>query len=95
MTGSGGKSSTKGLTRVRNRYLSNAAYESAVSLVTHKNPELYSLFTRELEKRKSRTEAYVIVAKRLLFHVYSIMKNGKPYRERKLGRRGVGSLPME
>ena len=95
MTGSGGKSHPRGITRVRNEHLSNASYESAVSLVTHRNGEFYNLFTRELEKRKSRTEAYVVVAKRLLFHVYSIMKNGKPYKERKPGKRGRDPLPVE
>ena len=95
MTGSGGKSYPKGITKVRNAYLSNAVYESAVSLVVHRNSEFYNLFTRELEKKKSKTEAYVVVAKHLLFHVYSIMKNGKPYRERKPGKRGRDHVPVE
>ena len=47
MTGSGGKSHPRGITRVRS-YLSNAAYENAVSLVTHRNGEFYDLFTREM-----------------------------------------------
>ena len=45
MTGSGGKSYPKGITKVRNSYLSNAAHESAVSLVVHRNEEFYNLFT--------------------------------------------------
>ena len=52
MTGSGDKSYPKGITKVRNSYLSNAAYESAVSLVVHRNEEFYNLFTGELEKEK-------------------------------------------
>ncbi len=95
MTGSGGKSYPVGITRTRNRYLSNAAYESAVPLVTHRNKEFYDLFTREIGKKKSKTEAHVVVAKRLLFLVYSMMKNGKHYRERKPGSGKRGSLPVE
>ena len=60
--------------------------ESAVSLVVHRNEEFYNLFTRELEK-KSKTEAYVVVEKRLLFLVHSIMRNRKPYKERKPEKR--------
>ncbi len=63
-------------------------YESSVSLVTYENMEFYNLFTRELEKKKSRAEAYVVVTKGLLFPVYSIIKNGKSYRERKPRKRG-------
>jgi hypothetical protein len=37
----------------------------------------------------------VPVAKRLLFHVHSMMKNGKPYRERKPGKKGRGKVPVE
>ena len=61
----------------------------------HRNEEFYNLFSSELEKKKSRTEAYVVVAKRLLLHVYRIMKNGKPYKERRPGKRGRDSLPVE
>jgi transposase len=39
MTGSGGRSYPKGITRVRNAYLINAAYENAASLVVHRNTE--------------------------------------------------------
>ena len=95
MTGSEGKSYPKGITSVRNSYLSNAAYESAVSLVAYRNEEFYNLFTMELEKKKSITEAYVVVAKRLLFHVHSIMKNRKQYKERKPGKMGIGHVPVE
>ena len=85
MSGSGGRSRSTGIIKIRNSHLSNAVYESAVSLVLHRNKEFYDLFNRELTKKKSRTEAYVVVGKRLLFHVYSMMKNEKPYRERKPG----------
>jgi hypothetical protein len=48
-----------------------------------------------LEKKKSRTEAYVVVVKCILFHVYSIMKNGKPYMKRKPGKMGSDYLPVK
>ena len=90
-----GESYSKEITRVRNSYLSDAAYESAVSLVAHGNEEFYNLFNRELEKKKSKPEAYVVVVKRLLFHFHSIMKNGKPYKKRKPGKTGRGQVPVE
>jgi transposase len=96
MSGSAGKVHARGISRTRNSHLSNAIHESAVSLVLHRNHEFYELFTRELMKKKSKTEAYIVVGKRLLFHVYSMMKNSRPYRERKPGNtdRGRGSLPV-
>ncbi|WP_084795488.1 transposase, partial [Acidiplasma aeolicum] len=72
---SGGKTHTKGITHVRNKYLSNAVYESAISLVMNKNKEFYDIFNREIGKKKSNVQAYIAVSKRLLFHIYSIMKN--------------------
>lgn len=89
LTGSGGKVTAVGVSRVRNSHLSNTAYESAVSLVKHRTPEFHDIFQREIKKGKKPTQAYIVVAKRLLYHVYSIMKNGKPYRERRpTGREG-------
>ncbi len=82
MTGSGGKSYAKKLTKIRNEHLSNAVHQSAVSLVNHRNREFHELFNREISKGKKDTEAYIVVGKRLLFHVFSMMKNKKPYRER-------------
>lgn len=97
MTGSSGKSHQTGITKVRNEHLSNAVHESAVSLVAHKNKEFYDLFNRELQKKKSRTKSYVVVGKRLLFHVYSVIRNGKPYRERRpyRGKRGRDQFPVK
>lgn len=83
--GSGGKTHSKGITHVRNKYLSNAVYESAISLVMNKNKEFYNVFNRELGKKKSIVQAYIAVSKRLLFHIYSIMKNHKPYKEKMVG----------
>ena len=85
----GGKVTAVGVSRVRSSHLSNTAYESAVSLVKHGTPEFHGIFQREIKKGKKPTQAYIVVAKRLLYHVYSIMKNGKPYRERRpTGREG-------
>lgn len=50
--------------------------------MNHRNREFYDLFNREIGKGKTNTEAYIVVGKRLLFHVFSMMKNHKPYRER-------------
>ncbi|OWP56613.1 MAG: hypothetical protein B2I17_05925 [Thermoplasmatales archaeon B_DKE] len=82
MSGSGGKDHATGISTVRNAYLSNSAYESAKSLVYHKNEEFLMLYEREIQKGKKVKQAYIIVARRLLYHVYSIMKNRKPYRVR-------------
>ncbi len=82
MTGSGGKSWAKGTSKIRNPHLSNSVYECAVSLVLHKNPEFLAVYQREIDKKKKPTQAYIVVGKRLLYHIYSIMKNRKPYRER-------------
>ncbi len=91
--GSGGKTHSKGITHVRNKFLSNAVYESAISLVMNKNKEFYDIFNREIGKKKSTVQAYIAVAKRLLFHIYSIMKNHKPYKEKMVGnyKRGYAS----
>jgi hypothetical protein len=83
MKGSRGRSYPKGITKVRYAYMSNAAYESAVSLVVPTNTEFYNLVNRGLEKMKSKTQAYVAVSKSLQFHVHSMIKNRKPYKERK------------
>ena len=83
--GSGSKTHSKGITHVRNKFLSNAVYESAISLVMNKNKEFYDIFNREIGKKKSNVQAYIAVSKRLLFHIYSIMKNHKPYKEKMVG----------
>lgn len=91
MTGSGGKLYAKRLTKVRNEYLSHAVHESSIKLVRYQNREFLNLYLREVAKGKKPTQAYVVVGKRLLFHVFSIMKNGKPYRER-ITREGERSV---
>ncbi len=82
MEGSGGESHAVGISRIRNLYLSNAVYECSISLVNHKNREFLDIFNREIKKGKKTTQAYIIVGNRLLKHVYSILKNKKPYKQR-------------
>jgi len=86
MTGSGGKIHATGLSKIRNPYLSNTVHECAVSLVTHRNEEFLYIFNREIAKGKKPTHPYSGVGRRLLYHIYSIMKNHKPYRKRLSGK---------
>ncbi|MCL5873920.1 MAG: IS110 family transposase [Candidatus Thermoplasmatota archaeon] len=94
MTGSGGKDHATGLSKVRNPYLSNAIHQCSISLVNHRNDEFLEIFDREVRKGKKKTQAYIIVGRRLLYHVYSIMKNQKPYRKRVSNQR-EGTLPLQ
>ncbi len=82
MTGSGGKNYAIRVTRIRNSYLSDSVFESAVSLVNHHSREFEDLYRRSIKKGKTSKEAYIVVGKRLLYHIFTIMKNNKPYRER-------------
>lgn len=95
MSGLGGKSNAKGIIKIRNKRLSNVVHQSAVSLMNHRIREVYKLFSREIRKRKSNIESYIVVVKRLLFHVFSIMKNHKPYKERMAGGRPAFSGNIE
>ena len=83
--GSGSKTHSRGITHIRNKYLSTAVYENAVSLVMNKNKEFYDILNREIGKKKSTVQAYIAVAKRLLSHIYSIMKSHKAYKEKMVG----------
>ena len=51
----------------------------------NKNKEFYDISNREIGKKKSNVQAYIAVSKRLLFRIYSIMKNHKPYKEKMVG----------
>ncbi len=82
MSGSGGKDHSAGISKISNSYLANSVYESARSLVHHKNEEFLKIFEREIGKGKKKKQAYIVVSRRLLYHVYSMMKNEKPYRVR-------------
>ena len=76
---------SKGITYVRNKFPNNAVYESAVLLVMNKNKKFYGIFNRVIGKKKSNMQAYIAVAKMLLFNIYSIMKNYKPYKKKIVG----------
>ena len=82
MVGSGGKDYATGISKIRNSHLSNTVYESARSMVNHKNEEFLMIYEREVNKGKNKKQAYIIVSRRLLYHIFSIMKNKKPYRVR-------------
>lgn len=94
MSGSGGKDHATKISRIRNSYLANSVYESARSLVLHKNEEFLLIYEREIKKGKRKKQVYIIVARRLLYHIYSMMKNKKPYRVRLPNTKdGEGSTP--
>ncbi|EQB67165.1 MAG: transposase [Thermoplasmatales archaeon E-plasma] len=96
MSGSGGKNHATGISKISNSYLSNSVYESARSLVNHNNEEFVKIYEREIGKGKKKKQAYIIVARRLLYHVYSMMKNEKPYRVRLPTMKGEGeTFPLD
>jgi len=68
-------------TKAVNHYLRNTVSVAARSLAQHSD-EFKAVFVREKLKGKSNTQAYIVVGNRLLYHVYSILKNNKPYRKR-------------
>jgi transposase len=90
MTGSGGKDHAAGISGIRNSHLANSVYESARSLVHHKNEEFLKIYEREIGKGKKQKQAYIVVSRRLLYHIYSMMKNKKPYRVRLPNTAGGG-----
>lgn len=57
MTGSGGKDHATGISRISNSYLANSVYESARSLVYHKNEEFLKIYEREIGKGKKKKQA--------------------------------------
>ncbi|MEM4090028.1 MAG: hypothetical protein QXQ46_04650 [Thermoplasmatales archaeon] len=79
MEGSGGKSKAKDLSKVTNPYLSNAVHQCFISLVKHRNEDFLELPDREIRKGKRRTQASIIVGRRLLYPIFTIMKNQKPH----------------
>lgn len=68
--------------RAVNHYLRGTVGKCAKSTVASRNSEFAAVFKHAKDSGKSDTEAYAVVNKRLLRHVYSIMKNSLPYRER-------------
>ena len=80
--GSGGKTRSYGVDKGRNSHLAHTAYTVAASLVKHNVPEFRAIYDREIARGKAGTQALFIVSKRWLYHTHSMLKNGKPYRER-------------
>jgi hypothetical protein len=54
MSGFCGKDHATGISRIRNSYLANSTYESAKSLVKHKNEEFLMIYNREIKKGKRK-----------------------------------------
>ncbi|MHB1709475.1 MAG: hypothetical protein ACYCT2_08395 [Thermoplasmataceae archaeon] len=40
-------------------------------MVNHRNDEFLEIFNRETAKGRKLTQAYIVVGRRLLYHVYS------------------------
>ena len=96
MSGSAGKNHATGISKISNSYLSNTVYESARCLVQHKNEEFLKIYEREIGNGKKMKQAYIVVARRLLYYVYSMMKNEKPYRIRLPNWEGRGgTFPLD
>lgn len=68
-------------TKIANHYLRNTVSVCARSLAHH-SEEFREIYYREKMKGKTDTQAYIIIGNRLLYHVFTILKNKKPYRKR-------------
>jgi len=68
-------------TKIANHYLRNIVSVLSRPLARH-NEEFKEIYFREKTKGKTNTQAYIIISNRLLYHVFTIMKNKKPYRKR-------------
>ena len=81
--------------KISNPYLSATASIAARSLVWSRSPEFHAIYEREIRKGKAKKMAYMVVGKRFLYHIYSIMKNGKPYRQRMPQNGGEYRIPVQ
>ena len=81
--GSAGKSRSYGVDKARNSHLADTVYTVAASLVNHNVPEFRAIYDKEIARGRKSTQALFIVSKRWLYHTHSMLKNNKPYRERK------------
>ncbi len=70
------------MSKTSNPYLFATVSVVARSLVWNRSPEFFAIYEREIRKGKAKKMACMVVGKRLLYHVFSIMKNKKPYRQR-------------
>lgn len=52
----------------------------------------FELFQREIIKRKEPTQALIIAGRRILYHMFTIMKNRKPYRQKLSSGKGEGPI---
>lgn len=68
-------------TKIANHYLRNIVSVCSRPLALH-NEEFKEIYFREKTKGKTNTQAYIIISNRLLYHVFTILKNKKPYRKR-------------
>jgi transposase len=68
-------------TKIANHYLRNIVSVCSRPLAHH-NEEFREIYFREKTKGKTNTQAYIIISNRLLYHVFTILKNKKPYRKR-------------
>jgi transposase len=80
MSGSAWKTRGNGRSRTGSSHLSNEVPGSTLSLILHSNHEFYELFTRELMKKKSKTDAHIVVGRELLFNAYSMVRHSRSYR---------------
>lgn len=78
---SGSKEWTGRPTKIANHYLRSTVSVCARSLAHH-SEEFREIYYREKMKGKTDTQAYIIIGNRLLYHVFTILKNKKPYRKR-------------
>lgn len=67
--------------KIVNHYLRYTVSVCARSLAHH-SEEFREIYFREKMKGKTDTQAYIIIGNRLLYHIFTIMKNRKPYRKR-------------
>lgn len=73
---------TGGPTRMANHYLRQTISVCAKSLALNSEEFRVIYYREKMKKGKTNTQAFIIVGNRLLYHVFTILKNKKPYRKR-------------
>jgi transposase len=71
------------ISRFGNRHLRRVLYMPALSAMRH-DPHLKAFYTALLDRHKTRMQALIAVARKLLHAIYAILKTGKPYDGAKL-----------
>lgn len=69
---------TKSLSKKGNKKIKTAFYQAAVASIRH-NPEMKKLYLDNISKGRSKKEALIIVARKLMHIFYSIYKHNTPY----------------